>query len=155
VIPTTARPPAPPPEPDDRAPPPGGQPAAWPHQEPDSGRPDATPPAAPVRREAISSDADLAAYQEAKDRADTEDAVQRAVSGAIGGVQRCFERNGVAAGDRELSVRVHRSGRVLSASVEGVASPVNQCVEQALSSLRVSGMKTDTLDVTRTIRFTR
>jgi len=132
-------------------------PAGGPVELPDQGRPDRSPPPPPPPPppKAISTDADLAAYKEAKDRADTEVAVQRSVTTAIPRMVQCFDRSKVEPGKRTLRVRVHRSGRVLSASVDGVDDTVNRCVEQALGSLRVSGVKTDTIDVQRTVNYTR
>lgn len=103
----------------------------------------------------ISSDADLAKFKEEKERAESEKAVTGAVNGAISGVKACFDAaKGVTAGSYTLQVRVHRSGRVLSSGVSGVDPEVNRCVEKALGGLRVSGLKTETIDVQREIKYT-
>ena len=146
--------PGPSPEPQTPEPPrpSGSGPAAWPHQPPDAAVPDAKR-APDLKLTPISTDADLAKFKEEKERADSEKAVVGAVNGAISGVKSCFDARSMTAGSYTLQVRVHRSGRVLSSGVSGASSEVNRCVEKALSGLRVSGLKTDTIDVQREIKY--
>lgn len=132
---------------------PVARPAGWPHQPPDAALPDAKRPP-DLKLTPISTDADLAKFKEEKERVESEKAVVGAVNGSISGVKACFDAQSMTAGSYTLQVRVHRSGRVLSSGVSGAGLEVNRCVEKALSGLRVSGLKTDTIDVEREIKYT-
>lgn len=151
---------APDPDPDDDPgyrPPSGQSPVGWPHQQApnDVGpRPDARMTKV-VKGKPISTDADIAAFKEAKAKQETEKAVEASVNGVLDKVKGCFQQHNAAPGQRTLKVRVHRSGRVLSSNVSGVSGEVNRCIEGVLSQLHVSGMQTDTIDVERKLNYTK
>lgn len=86
---------------------------------------------------------------------ESEKLVIAVVEGRLSAVKACMDRQSLPAGDYGFRVRVHRSGRVLSASIPGVNADTDRCIQDALGGLQISGMKTDTIDVQRTIRLTR
>lgn len=142
------------PEPDDPSaygPPKGGpDPAEWVHREPDLGpKPDAK---GAVVKKPAASDADIAAQKEAEDKEATEKAIEASVNGALGRVKACLNQHKAAPGQYTLSVRVHRSGRVLSSSVSGLGGEANRCVQGVLSGLKVNGVLTDTITVKRQLK---
>lgn len=81
--------------------------------------------------------------------------VDGALRGASASMKRCYDQSKAKAGSATLSFRVHRSGYVMSPSVSGVDPKVRSCIEGVLKRLRVSGVKTPSLNVTRTLRFRR
>ncbi len=89
------------------------------------------------------------------DRETTLHSVDNVLRGATALIKRCYDQGGAKAGSATLHFRVHRSGYVMSPSVSGVSENVKVCIEQVLSRLRVSGVKTSSLNVTRTLRFKR
>jgi hypothetical protein len=129
----------------------GPEPSGWAHEEPDLGAFDAAVRKPTVKKE-VASDADIAAAKEDEEKMATEKAVEASVNGALGRVKSCFNRHKAAAGQYTLSVRVHRSGRVLSSNVSGLSGEANRCVERALSNLRVKGVLTDTFTFKRPLK---
>ncbi|MCK5799031.1 MAG: hypothetical protein KAI47_17685 [Deltaproteobacteria bacterium] len=89
------------------------------------------------------------------DREATLHSVDNALRGVTASIKRCYDQSEAKAGNATLRFRVHRSGYVMSPSVSGVSGKVKVCIEQVLSRLRVSGVKTSSLNVTRTLRFKR
>jgi hypothetical protein len=81
--------------------------------------------------------------------------VDGALRGASAAMKGCYDRGRAKAGSATLSFRVHRSGYVISPAVSGVGPQVKSCIEGILKRLRVSGVKTSSLNVTRTLRFRR
>jgi hypothetical protein len=141
---------------------PTGQPSwpapKWPAPWPDQGRPPdlAVPAKAPPGQpRKIATDADLAAYKAAMERAHTEEAVNVALNGAMPSLKACMDRHSQAAGDVRVSLRVHRSGHVISADISGPSSETQVCLERALRSVRVVGVQTDSITVQRTFKFNR
>jgi hypothetical protein len=154
---TEPQPPSPSPATPSTPSPPSATPAAWPHLSPDARLPDAKVARPPDAAKPIASDADLAKFQEEKDRQESEKAVTGAVNGALSGVRACFDAQKMTAGSYQLKVRVHRSGRVLSSGVtgSGTSPELDRCVGKALGGLQVQGLKTDTIDVQREIKYTK
>ena len=88
-------------------------------------------------------------------RAATEAALDRALQGQSDALRRCYVAAGASGGASTIRLRVHRTGYVVSSSVDVADERVRRCVTGVLSRVRVSDMKTDSIEVERTLRFTR
>jgi hypothetical protein len=116
-------------------------------------KPVASKPAGSAKTVAVSTDADIAKFKADKAQAETEKAVNATLGAALPQLKPCFDKYGAPSGDVSISVRVHRSGYVNSSSATGVNADVSTCLDGILRKLKVNGVQTDSITVTRTFKF--
>lgn len=122
--------------------------ALGPIDEPDAKAPRRRPVAPAAKLDAMSDE-----QKAALARAATEQAVSAAITARVGQLQRCYEATSTAAAAVKVSLRVHRQGYVLDATVTGCNDQARSCMITLLKQLRVTGMQTDTVTVQRTFNF--
>jgi hypothetical protein len=110
-------------------------------------------PAVSAKTLAVSTDADIAKFKADKAQAETEKAVNATLGAALPQMKPCFDKFGAPTGSVSISVRVHRSGYVNSSSTTGVNADVSTCLDGVLRKLKVTGVQTDSITVTRTFKF--
>ncbi len=123
--------------------------ALGPIDEPDAKAPRRRSPAAPAAKLDAMSDEQKAAMA----RAATERAVSAAIGARVAQLRRCYEATSTAAASVKVSLRVHRRGYVLDATVTGCNDQARSCMTALLKQVRVTGMQTDTVTVQRTFNF--
>jgi hypothetical protein len=103
--------------------------------------------------ERYATDADIAAFEAKKALAATEKAATNTLNSTAPQLKSCFERHGTGTVNATVSIRVHRSGHVMTSSVSGVNDAVRNCVQNILNDLKVDGVQTDSVTVQRTFKF--
>lgn len=105
--------------------------------------------------ERFATDADVAAFEAKKALAATERAASNTLNSTAPRLKSCFDRHGTGSANATVSIRVHRSGHVMTSNVSGVNDAVRNCVQNILNNLQVSGVQTDSITVQRTFKFTK
>ena len=91
--------------------------------------------------------------REAKKLAATEQAITSAINMVRPQVLNCLSKSEAASGAATVRLKVHRAGYVLDTNVSGVGGECAACLNKTLGDLKVAGMQTDTLTVTRRFAF--
>lgn len=122
----------------------------------DAGNKEGAPPAT-AATDAQAASADDASVPDPKlvARAATEASLDRALGKHSEALRRCYVAAGATGGASTIRLRVHRTGYVVSSKVDVGDEKVRRCITGVLSRVRVSDMKTDSIEVERTLRFTR
>jgi hypothetical protein len=105
--------------------------------------------ASPAARPDAMSDATVALLK----RRDTELAVSRSLGAMRSTLEACYNREATGPTSLRLTLRLHHTGRVLDANVTGVPASARRCMLRALDQVRVPGVKTDNITITRDLQF--
>ena len=92
--------------------------------------------------------------QRAKAAQRTQERVTAALDTRKKALVQCFERASLPTSKVSLSLRMHHTGRVLSADFSGAPAVVQSCLRAALDGMRVDGVETGTTTIQRTLTFT-
>ena len=89
-----------------------------------------------------------------KKRVETERLVDSALQRVANRMKECFVRAKMPPGETRISMKVHRSGYLMSPSVATANSQVSSCMKGILDSVRIPSPPTPDLQIERTLQFT-
>lgn len=120
----------------------------FPDEEQDAGAPKQSGPTQAEQQAAVDK-----VNAEARALNTTQKAVDAALAAVRGQLASCYEQGKVTSGSFTLSMRLHRAGQVLDSSISGLEPSVENCIRRIVGGIRIQGLTTDTMTITRTFNL--